>query len=318
MLRPVAFLSLLCILASATVRAQDSNIATINGEPISYKFYVRRMEFLPGVGKRVGPNWVEAFPGLITLDTLITETLLAQIAKQKGVLPTASAIANEKKVRLEENPSLIDDWLTSGRTEEELDQTIKSDLVYYNLVTFGITITDQEVKSFYQKNPSNFTIPKQVKLAVIAASDQAASEAVDKALSSGKSFAAAAKEFSLDVSKVNGGDLDMQEFASLGDPIKTAIDAIKIGQTTKWIVADSGIRLKFMLKDVIKEKVVPLTDRLTRSIRNKLATQRGSIKNDVRKELIDLRAKANIVIGDKAMSDAYLKFVADYLKQSKG
>lgn len=316
--RILLFLSILGISSVGFAQSAADTVASVNGETILRKDYIRKMEYLPGVGKKVGANWIEVFPGLLTLDTIITEKLLAQLAKQKGVFPSDVAVQQEKAKRIGEYPALIEDWKGSGRTEAELDANIRADLIYYNLVTYGIVITDSQVKDFYTKNPANFTSPKMVALSVIAVSDSAAGDAVDKALASGRTFADVAKEMSLDVSKASGGELALQEFEGLSEITRNAISAIKVGQTTGWINSDSGIRIKFFLRAVQKEKLLPYTDDLARGIRNRLMLQRGQVKNDVRKELLQMRQKATIVIGDPAFSEAYARFIADYLKANAG
>lgn len=301
----------------ASLPSADTAVATVNGEPIRAGDYYRRMEYLPGVGHKVGPNWVEAFPALLTLDALITERLLAQMAKDKQVYPTASAVATERQNRIAENPSLVNDWKSSGRSEQELDDSIRADLIYFNLLTYGINITNQEVRNFYEKNPTSFTIPKQVRLSVCAAADAASAESVDKALAAGTSFADVAKQYSLDVSRNNGGKLDMQEYTALSEMTRNAIDKIKVGDVTEWIHSENGVQIKFQLNEVIKEHILPFNDALAKTIRLRLLTQRGMVKNDVRRDLLQSRSKAQISIADPAFGDAYNKFIADYLK-SKG
>src|SRR5438309_1536369 len=98
---------LVCVLGvAASVHGQvDPNrvVATVNGEPIKGEEYYRRMEYLPGVGRFSGDHFAEFPPGFMTLDQLITEKLVMQLAKQKGVAPAAPEIQEELRYRLEEN-----------------------------------------------------------------------------------------------------------------------------------------------------------------------------------------------------------------------
>ena len=77
-------------------------------------------------------NGVAEFPpGFLTIERLITERLILQLATTKGVSPTAPEIENELKLRLQDDPKMLESisggWpkvlsnlkslLETGRTE---------------------------------------------------------------------------------------------------------------------------------------------------------------------------------------------------------
>ena len=68
---------------------------------------------------------------------------------------------------------------------EDLLNQIKLQQAQFKLVTFGITITDQEVDNHYRTNPVMYTEPKRVKLRVIVVDTDAQKDVVDKALAAG-------------------------------------------------------------------------------------------------------------------------------------
>jgi foldase protein PrsA len=311
-----------CALMGATFAQQlDPNriVATVNGEEIKGGEYYYRMEYLPGVGKSVGQAFVEFPPGLLTLDQLITERLVFQLAKKKGVSPSDLAVQDEMAARVRANPNLVQTWTSTGRTADELKYQIKYELAKFNIQTAGVTVTDLEVKNYYTKNPEMFTTPKQVKLRVIVVDSTDEEAAVDKELKGGKSFADVASGHSIDATKVNGGAYGTVPVSALGTKSKEAIEKAKIGSDTDWIASTTSATatayIKFRVEDVLAPKLQPYTDDLQRSIRRTMMIQRGSIANDIDKEMNTLRSQAKVDIKDKNFADAYQKFIAAYQQQ---
>jgi foldase protein PrsA len=318
-------LPLAAIALAGVAHAQvDPNrtIATVNGEEIKGGEYYRRMEFLPGVGRKDGENFFEAPPGFLTLEQLITERLVLQLAKQKGVFPSDLQVQAELKARQEDNPNLLKEWTSNGRSADELNQQIRYELSQFNLQTFGVTVTDSEVQKFYTEHPDMYTVPKQDKLKVIVVESDAAKSSVDKALGAGTDFGAVAKQYSADVSRASGGDLGAVPHDFLGQSAKDALAKIKIGQTSEWVptqTAEGQQRyIKFLLVDIIPEKKLTLDDKLKRSIRRRMMLDRGNVKNDIRQMMNDIRGKANINITEPEFAAIYKRFIDAYLKQSGG
>jgi len=155
---------------------------TVNGEEVKGADYYRRMEFLPGVGKRMGAGFTEVPPGLLTIDQMVTDLLILQLAKEKGVYPSDIEVTAEMADRNRDNPDLLDIWKNSGRTEDELKNTIRIEMAQFKIVTFGITVTDQEIDRIYKERASEFLIPKQYKLSVVVVVSVADKAAVEEDL----------------------------------------------------------------------------------------------------------------------------------------
>ena len=306
-------------LASAQVDPSRT-VVVVNGEEVKGAEYYRRMEYLPGVGKRIGNQLAEFPPGFITIEQIITERLIFQLAKDKGVTPTDTQIDAEIARRLSENSELLTNWKASGRTEAELRYQVKVEMSQYNVQTFGITITDQEVDTEYQTNIARYTAPRQFKLHVIVVSELSMRNAVDEDLKAGKKFTEVAAARSEDVTRVRGGEFGQVPVEAVSPNVRAALDLVKIGEMTDWIESqnspDSKAYLKFLKDDVIPEKKLELDAKLRLGIRRNLALMRGSVRNNIHKEMADARAKAKIEIKQPEFADAYRKFIDAYLKQS--
>ena len=298
-------------------------VLVINGEEIKGAEYYRRMEYLPGVGSQMGASFSEFPPGFLTIQQLINERLVFQLAKDKGVFPTDEEVQEELNIRQKDNPTLLKDWISSGGNSEDLKYQLRYQIAQFKLQTFGITITDTEVDNDYKTRPDTYKIPKQYKLRVVVVGTSDDTKAVDSELSAGKVFADVAKEKSIDITKSIGGEFGTVPVYKLATETQQALTDIKIGQTTKWLTTNpnggSGAYLKFLLEDVIPEKKMELDERLRRMIRRKLMADRGKIKNaTMPKELDAVRIKAKIDIKQPEFADAYQKLLKTYLQQKGG
>ncbi|OJU63485.1 MAG: hypothetical protein BGO01_11850 [Armatimonadetes bacterium 55-13] len=308
--------SLLVVLAAGAAHAQvDTNktVAIINGEEIKGGEYYHRMEYLSGVGKVSSSGVMEFPPGFLTIEQIITERLILQLAKNKGVYPSDLEVDKELQTRQEENPKMMENWINSGRSEADLKYMTRLELAQFKISTAGVTVTDQEVEDHYKNNPEMYTTPKMVKLAVIVVRDDAAKKAVDDGLTAKKPFSELAKSYSADVTKGVGGELGTIYITALSGEVRAAIEKIKIGEITPWLSTQDA-RVRFLLEDVTAAKKDPLTPALKRDIRKRLMLDRGKVRNNIGKEMFDLRMNAKIDIKDKVFAEAYTKYIDAYKK----
>jgi parvulin-like peptidyl-prolyl isomerase len=313
----VAFACALAPLASAQTDP-NATVLTVNGDTIKASEYYRRMEYLPGVYKRSGNMELAYPPGFLTLEALITERLVFQLARQKGALPSDAEVQAELNRLLTENPKLLTDAALMGQTRADVEHQVRYQLAQFKIATFGVTITDAEVDKFYRDNAASmFTIPKRAKLSVIAVSDEGSKQKVDEDLKAGKAFAEVARTYSEDISKSNGGEFGTVPLTSLPEPVRNAVNATKIGQASAWVgVPNAPTQTKFFLHDVLPEEKIALDAKLRIQIRRRLMLDKGQVRNDVSKEMNEMRAKAKIDIGNKSFAEMYKKYLEEYLKQS--
>lgn len=305
--------------ASTALGQVDANrvVATVNGEEIRGAEYYRRMEFLPGVGRFSGNRFAEMPPGFMTLDQLITERLILQLARKKGVFPTDLEVQQEVTFRTQDNPNFIKQTEEAGLTREDVNHQIRVDLAQFKLATFGVNVTDQEVEQQYRTQPARYTVPKRLKLRLIAVATDEAVRTVDADLAANKPFADVARTRSEDVSKPIGGDMGWVPVDALPSQVRAVVDPLKIGSSSAWIKQGTA-NVKYYLEDVRAEEKLQLTPALRRSIRREMMLQRGSVRNDIKKEMRDLRRQAAVDIKQKEFADAYRKFIEAYLKEGGG
>jgi parvulin-like peptidyl-prolyl isomerase len=301
------------LLVGAFARAQSDTMIEINGEKVSRADYVRRMEYLPGIGKasRDG-NFIEVFPGLATVDFIINERLTLQIAKERGVEPTPAEIDAELAMIQRREPGLLDRFTSTGRTKEEYRSVVRLNLANFKLQTEGVLVTDTEIKNLYDlAKDVRFTRPPLVRLRVIAVNAESESKEVDAELKAGKTFAATAALLSKDVtSRVGGmyGDIPLDQLSS---NVKDAVTKLKKGDTTAWLKSSDTLLVKFFVEEVFVRVTRPLDADLKEDLRRELLVRKGSAKNDVSKLLKEARQKADIKIASPEFEKAYKESILD-------
>lgn len=309
------FLALAATLPCFAQNSVDPNkvVAVVEGIEIKGDEYFSRMERLSGVGTLVGQNFVQLQPGVLTLNQLISEHLLLQIAQSKGLTPKDDEVEAAYREALTENPSLENNWTQSGQPLEGLRYQIKLEVAKFKIVTQGINVTDQQVQNEYATNKSKYTIPKLAKLRILVV-DGADKAAADADLTGGKSFIEVVRARSLDISKARDGDYGTVPIESLNEAIRNALKDTKLGNTTDWIkvpTPGSPNSMKFLYENVVPEKVLPFDANLREQIRHRMMLQQGMTKNNIAAIMADARHKAKIEIKDPAFAAAF----ASLLKQ---
>lgn len=305
------------IAASAATFAQpiDSQkvVLTVNGESVTAAEYYRKMEFLPDVGHRQGNQWVERPPAFLTVLEIITQKVVLQMAKSRGVAPTAAEINSELSTRRAADPDRFKKLADLGVTEMELRSQVAVDLAQFNLVTLGVTVTDAQVTEHYNTNKLLYVDPATVKLRVIVVKSEDRT-AVDSALR-GKEFADVAREMSVDVTKFSGGDLPKVSLANLPQNVLNEVGRTPAGSATSWIES-SGYFTKYLVEQKTEAKQLPLDDGLRNSIRKKLMLEIGRQRNDVRKMMADAMAAVKVEISSPGLKNLWDLYLKDYLTQA--
>lgn len=269
------------------------------------------MEYLPAVGRITSRGeFSEQFPAVATLDTLITEMLLLQVARDKGVNPTEAEIDFEIGYRSRLSPKMMDSWTQSGRTVAEFRSMLRVEIAQFKLQTLGQTYTDKDISDLYEiSKDSDYTIPMKLKLKIITVKTQPETDLIDKELKAGKSFEALATLYSTDEnSRVSGGFFGEIQPELLSPDARKEVVSLKKGEVSKWVKAE-GIFAKFLVQDIIPKVVRPYDGDVKEDLKRQFLLRRGRQKNDVSKWIREARAKAKILIANPGFQKAYDDFV---------
>ncbi|MFN7171615.1 MAG: peptidyl-prolyl cis-trans isomerase [Fimbriimonadaceae bacterium] len=283
-------------------------VITINGEAVQAGEFYERMEKLSGVGMLVGNRFAEAPPGLLTLQRLLEERLLLQLAREQGVFPTEAELKDERDRRIRLNPNILENLSAAGLGSRDLERQILLDVAQFKLQTRGVTVTDQEVDTHYKDNPEMYTTSKFYKLRIIAANSDRLRQLIDSELAAGKSFEEVARQHSVEASRLVGGDIGTVSEGALSEPVQQVLSRTNVGEYTAWIGPDD-IKFRFLVEKVTPPKLLPLDDDLRVAIRRQLMLDRGMVRNRLGEEMREMWSKVNLVVNDKQYEAALRTFI---------
>ena len=247
--RPVA-VALVTLLALAGVAVVGCNasgpsasaIATVNGVEIpksAVDDQVNRM-------KTAQPASFEGTAGVAieqqyraqVLSGLIDIELIKEAATTLGVSVTTQQIDDyvaQLQTQYGGAPALDTAMKTAGFTMDSLREQISvnllRDAVASKVTTGAITVTDAQIKSYYDQNASQFATPAQVHAEHIlfATTDKATAQTVLAQVKAGGDFAALAKKYSTDPgSAATGGDLGWAAPSAYVTEFANAVNAMAV------------------------------------------------------------------------------------------
>jgi parvulin-like peptidyl-prolyl isomerase len=206
--------------------ADSDVVATVNGTVISKgDMYTEMEQYVPAELQGFPQNpMLNMSAGRVQLQHLITNDLAIQLALSKGVPVTDDEVAsrfddvkmvNEAQSTKDFEDLLSDKGLTTGQYEEF---NIKPDVAQFNIITKGLTASDQELQDYYNSHTVDFTEPNRVHIERIVLPDEAAAE---------QAYQTASK----------AGTLDPVIGQNIAPPMTTGDDAADIPQ---WIVLDGA------------------------------------------------------------------------------
>ncbi|MFC9600786.1 peptidylprolyl isomerase [Peribacillus butanolivorans] len=220
------------IMVFAMISSTDKTMASVDGEKIN------KDELYDAL--------VEGY-GADTLNLLITNKLVALEAEKEGI-----------KIKDEEIQKEIDTLVESYGDEkafkEQLEASgssmdaLKKDIVVYlqtkKLIEPRITVTDDEISTYFEDNKDTFAQAEQVEASHILVDDEKTAKKVAKEIAEGGDFAKLAAEYSTDTQTAeNGGSLG---YFGKGDMVKEFEDVafdLDIGKVSNPVKTDYGYHI---------------------------------------------------------------------------
>jgi peptidyl-prolyl cis-trans isomerase C len=196
------------------------------------------------------------------LESIIERELLYQMSVKSGIAVESSEIEAQLdtiKKRFVNSAGFEKAMEQMGMTENEVKKEIERGIAIKKLidqeVAQAITISEDESKSFYQKNPDLFTQPEQVKAShILIKVDPKASDAekiqarkkiesIQEKIKQGGDFAELAREYSEGPSSVRGGDLGFFQRGQMVKPFEDVAFALKTNDVSPIVETPFGYHL---------------------------------------------------------------------------
>ncbi|KAB8126412.1 protein secretion protein [Gracilibacillus oryzae] len=171
-------------------KTEAGPLATINGEEINRN----------DVSQRLMDQYGEQ-----TLIDLVNEKVVFSLAEKNNL------VIEDKIMERELSRLLVMQGLVAKQEMDQLKKDWKRQIEYryylQQLLTKDMEISDSEVKQYYDTYKRQYNFEQRIQLSHIVTPSLEKAEEVLAELNSGESFAAAAKEYSIDESSVDGGYL---------------------------------------------------------------------------------------------------------------
>jgi len=230
------------------------------------------------------------------LDMLINAELIRQEAEKAGVKVTAQQVdarmAQIKKMfpdPAKYKQALKDQGLTEAALRERFESQLLAEKMLVQ-ASGAKTISDKEVKAFYEKNKAQMMEPEKKRWRQILVKDKAKADDLLSQLKDGADFEKLAKANSIDeATKNNGGDLGLRQEADFPPEIATALKKVppKANELSEVIKSQDGYHI-YELSE-IKPAQQKTLDEVKGQIKQFLTRQKGIAWLD------KVRKKAKIV-----------------------
>lgn len=190
------------------------------------------------------------------LNSMITDLLLLQMAKEKGLNVRDQFRGMLDKLKEENHigsdEELIREMQRQGIDFEEWRQQqeeflLKQAVIFYE-VDRNIVLEDSELINYYKLHPEDFTDPEEYKLRAIYISAEGREEAeleakkkeISEKIAGGEDFASLASNYSEGPEKEHQGDLGSFKKGQLEKSLEQAVEKLPAGGTTPWLKVRNG------------------------------------------------------------------------------
>jgi peptidyl-prolyl cis-trans isomerase C len=233
------------------------------------------------------------------LDDLIEFELQYQYAVTKGMTPDRKAVKDRMKQIRDAFPSKRErgykEWLKRvGRTEGELREMVEKENIvqaaWQQVVGTPATVSDQQLREYYEKNTEKFKSPETARLRIISTKDRLKADDALGRISKGEDFGDVAAKMSEDNYRIKGGDIGYVHRGRIYPELEQAAFALAAGEVSGPVAAE-GRWFLVKLEERKSEHLIPFED-----AREKL---KKDLENKKRSELFEawlagLREKAVI------------------------
>jgi len=280
----------LCVsLAACSGGSGGGNVAAVNGEPITRTDFDKKLEAGPA-GKQ-------------TLLQLVQAQLVDQYAKKNNIVVSDDEIKKrEDDIKSKYPNGQFDQVLKQqGLTENDVHNILRQTIVVEKAVASKVTVTDADVKAYFDKNHATLDTTEQVRARHILVPDLATANQVEAKLKAGGDFAALAKQYSTDPSsKDKGGELGFFGKGMMVAPFQDAAFADPVGKITAPVKSPFGYHI--IQVEEKKPAVKATLANTSQKIRDILKQQQQG--QAVPAFLNQLRNDAKIDIYDDRLKDA--------------
>ena len=228
----LAVILLTVVLAGTSCSADKDAVAKVNGEAIT------KDQLYDAMVKQGGQQ---------ALDMLIMEKIVEMEAKKQGVQVTDEDVDKEIDKMAEQYGDRETFERIIGMYGYNMDgikKDISMSLKIEELLRPSISITEEEMREYFEENKETFAVEEQVKASHILTETEEAAAEVKEKLDAGEDFAELAKQYSIDEANKNyGGDLGIVKRGEMVPEFEEAAFSMEAGSISEPVKTQFGYHI---------------------------------------------------------------------------
>lgn len=185
-----------------------------------------------------------------------------------------------------------------GLTEEDLKEDIRKQLLQQAAITEGIEVTDEEVKTYYDR------MKTEIKARHILVADEETANEVKKKLENGGDFAELAKEYSTDSSAESGGDIGFFTVGKMVPEFEEAAYSLEVNKISDPVQSEFGFHIIEVLDKKETEEDVGTLEENEKVIRDTIL-QRKVKPEEAMDKINKLIDESEVKINDKELENIF-------------
>jgi len=289
----VLMAAIVLLLTVGCAPSKEEIVAKVNDKTITYgqldELYSVYMAAMPDIGIK------EQEMKEVVLDDMIRLEVIKQYLSANNIEVESAEIEEEYNNYMEQvaSNSISKEFFEKNNISEAFvkEYIIGSylyDIKFYDKVTSEVKNEEEAAIQYYNDHKDEFT---RVRASHILVKKKKEAQKIMDKIKSGEDFAALAKEYSIDGSAQNGGDLDYFPKGKMVKPFEDAAFALEIGDVSDIVETDYGFH------------IIKLTDKITDAFEEVKDYVISVMYNDIYQTKLDeIKAEMEIVTYPKKLS----------------
>ncbi|KAA0545422.1 foldase [Bacillus sp. BGMRC 2118] len=185
--------------------------------------------------------------GADTLDKLISDRIIELEVKKEKVTATDEEVGDELQSLIESygsEESFNEALATSGLSLSDAKKEIKTFLLTEKLLSERVTVSDEEIKTYFEENKDEFGQAEQVQASHILVVDESTAQEVLAKVKAGEDFATLAEDYSTDTATAEtGGDLGYFGRGEMTTEFDEAAFSLSVGSVSDPVKTEYGYHI---------------------------------------------------------------------------
>ena len=295
--------------------SSGSAAATVNGTTIPEQEVT---DYIEGLRAQIGCSDAESWANYLNmigmtpeqvrtniLDSMINQELIKQYAGEKGVEVKAEDVQYYVDM-MRSNFGSDEEWAKAledaGLTEESYRESIEGSLRSQALNAIfeqEVQVPEEELLATAKNYSTYIDGSKRSSHILFSLDDREQAQSVLNRIKAGElDFVEAAKEYSIDSSGANGGDVGWDSMSTFVSEYQSALDALEVGQISDLVESQYGYHIIMCTEHFVAPEEITSLDQIPEGFRDTIreAASATAVQDMYQAWLDEMREKANVVV----------------------